>query len=92
MCFGIRRATRVATVPCMFVRLIGHFQIGRLESLCELPAVDWQFLTWGQFLTQTKIANGPTCVLLLQQAAFGEESCLLPSLAKWSVVTASTRL
>ena len=40
MCFGIRSATRIATVPCMFVRFVGHFQIGRLESLCELPAVD----------------------------------------------------
>ncbi len=40
VCFGIRSATRVATVPCMFVRLIGHFQIGRLKSVCELPAID----------------------------------------------------
>ncbi len=40
VCFGIRSATRVATVPCMLVRLIGHFQIGRLKSLCELPAVE----------------------------------------------------
>ena len=40
VCFGIRSTTGVATVPCMLVRLIGHFQSGRLKSLRELPAVD----------------------------------------------------
>ncbi len=80
-------------MPCMLVRLIGHFQIGRLKSLCELPAVDWQSTSDMRPIPGSqKVVNALTCVLLLQQAAFGEESCLLPSLAKWSVVAASTRL